>query len=479
MEGNDEGSIASKLHGPHIWGLAAVVGVGLGWLVAGLFPGALDAAGKPIIPLWAVIPFGTLLAAIALMPFISERIWHRHFPDFAFGLGGLVLGWVMKAFPQPMANGHGTVGGHAVLHAFIEYYSFVALVCGLYVVSGGVLINLRGRATPLMNVALLAFGALFANLVGTTGASMLLLRPFMRVNEGRLRPIHIVFFIMIVSNCGGLLTPIGDPPLYLGYLKGVPFTWTLMHLWNEWALVVGMLLALFFIVDSRIRPTGQLRDVERFGVSVSGTPGLICLALMIVGVFIDPLLKSRLGIEGYPIGATFQLLVAGASYALADRRTLEANQFSFFPVKEVSLLFLGIFLTMIPALGYLSVNGQKLGVDSPSAFYFVTGALSAVLDNAPTYVNFLQIALGPVDINAASINALLTQEDSGRHTLAAISSGAVFFGAITYIGNGPNFMVRTIASSAGVKMPGFFGYMGWTLLILLPILIINWAIFIR
>jgi Na+/H+ antiporter NhaD/arsenite permease-like protein len=214
-------------------------------------------------------------------------------------------------------------------------------------------------------------------------------------------------------------------------------------------------------------------------VSVSGTPGLICLALMIVGVFIDPLLKSRLGIEGYPIGATFQLLVAGASYALADRRTLEANQFSFFPVKEVSLLFLGIFLTMIPALGYLSVNGQKLGVDSPSAFYFVTGALSAVLDNAPTYVNFLQIALGPVDINAASINALLTQEDSGRHTLAAISSGAVFFGAITYIGNGPNFMVRTIASSAGVKMPGFFGYMGWTLLILLPILIINWAIFIR
>ena len=222
-----------------------------------------------------------------------------------------------------------------------------------------------------------------------------------------------------------------------------------------------------------------MREVEPFGVSVSGTPGLICLALMIAGVFIDPLLKTRMGIEGYPVGATFQLLVAGASYALADRRTLEANQFSFFPVKEVSLLFLGIFLTMIPALGYLSVNGQKFGVDTPTAFYFVTGALSAVLDNAPTYVNFLQIAIGPVDINAASIATLLSQDDAGRHTLAAISSGAVFFGAITYIGNGPNFMVRAIASSAGVKMPGFFGYMGWTLLILLPILILNWAIFIR
>ncbi|MCX5690513.1 MAG: sodium:proton antiporter [Planctomycetota bacterium] len=479
MEGNDEGSLASKLHGPHIWAISAAAGLVLGAVFARVFPGILDAAGKPVIPLWAVIPFATLLAAIALMPFISERLWHRHFPDFAFGLGGLVLGWVVRAFPQPMVGGHGTVGGHAVMHAFIEYYSFVALVCGLYVVSGGVLINLKGRGTPLMNVALLAFGAVFANLVGTTGASMLLLRPFMRMNEGRLKPIHIVFFIMIVSNCGGLLTPIGDPPLYLGYLKGVPFSWTLFHLWNEWLLVVGILLMAFFVMDARTRATAPLREDEPRGVEISGTPGLVCLALMIAGVFIDPILKSRFGIEGYPVGATFQLLVAGISYSMANRRILEANQFSFFPVKEVSLLFLGIFLTMIPALGYLSVNGQKFGVDTPTAFYFVTGALSAVLDNAPTYVNFLQIAVGPVDINAASIGTLLEQDGVGRHTLAAISSGAVFFGAITYIGNGPNFMVRTIASSAGVKMPGFFGYMGWTLAILLPILIINWAIFIR
>jgi Na+/H+ antiporter NhaD/arsenite permease-like protein len=479
MEGNDHGTFYTKLHGPHIWAISAAAGLLAGALLAGVFPGVLDAAGKPVIPLWSVIPFATLLGAIALMPFISERIWHRHFPDFAFGLGGLVLGWVVRAFPHAAASGHGTVGGHAVMHAFIEYYSFVALVCGLYVVSGGVLINLKGRASPLSNVALLAFGAVFANLVGTTGASMLLLRPFMRTNEGRLRPIHIVFFIMIVSNCGGLLTPIGDPPLYLGYLKGVPFSWTLTNLWKEWLLVVGALLALFFIVDSKIRASGQLRTQEPRGVAISGTPGLVCLVLMIAGVFIDPFLKARMGIEGYPVGATFQLIVAGVSLALADRKILEANQFSFFPVKEVSLLFLGIFLTMIPALGYLSVNGQKFGVDSPTAFYFVTGALSAVLDNAPTYVNFLQIAIGPVDINQASIAALLQQEPTGLHTLAAISSGAVFFGAITYIGNGPNFMVRTIASSAGVKMPGFFGYMGWTLAILLPILIVNWAIFIR
>ena len=252
-----------------------------------------------------------------------------------------------------------------------------------------------------------------------------------------------------------------------------------MNLWNEWLLVVGCLLALFLAIDWRIGPAPAAAEAtSRFSVRVSGSTGLVALALMIAGVFIDPVLKSSFGIEGIPVGATFQLAVAGASYFLARRDILERNQFSFFPVKEVSLLFLGIFLTMIPALGYLAANGQKMGVDSPTAFYFYTGALSAVLDNAPTYVNFLQIAIGPVAIDRTSIMAML-ESPAGPSTLAAISSGAVFFGAMTYIGNGPNFMVRTIASSAGVRMPGFFGYLLLALVILLPILVINWFVFIR
>ena len=480
MQGDDHVNPAVKwTHGPLVWAVSATVGAAAGWLVASAVPGVVDDQGRAVIPLWLVVPFATLLASIALMPFISERIWHRHFPDFSFGLGAFVAIYMLRAFGMPEAAGHGTVGGYAVTHAAIEYYSFVALVCGLYVVSGGILVDIKGKATPIFNASILAFGALFANVVGTTGASMLLLRPFMRANEGRLRPIHIVLFIMIVSNCGGLLTPIGDPPLYLGFLKGVPFIWTTVNLWKEWLLVVGCLLALFMAIDWRIGPAPAAAEAtSRFSVRVSGSTGLVALALMIAGVFIDPVLKSSFGIEGIPVGATFQLAVAGASYFLARRDILERNQFSFFPVKEVSLLFLGIFLTMIPALGYLAANGQKMGVDSPTAFYFYTGALSAVLDNAPTYVNFLQIAIGPVAIDRTSIMAML-ESPAGPSTLAAISSGAVFFGAMTYIGNGPNFMVRTIASSAGVRMPGFFGYLLLALVILLPILVINWFVFIR
>ncbi len=479
MHGDDHVNPAVRwTHGPLIWAVSATVGAAGGWLAAAAVPGVLDDQGRAIVPLWLVAPFAALLASIALMPFISERIWHRHFPDFSFGLGAFVAMYMLRAFGMADPAGHGTVGGHAVMHAAIEYYSFVALVCGLYVVSGGILVDIKGKATPFFNAAILAFGAVFANVVGTTGASMLLLRPFMRANEGRLRPIHIVLFIMIVSNCGGLLTPIGDPPLYLGFLKGVPFVWTTVNLWNEWLLVVGCLLAIFIAIDWRIGESPAAAAPSSFSVRVSGATGLVALALMIAGVFIDPVLKMQFGIEGIPVGATFQLAVAGASYWLAKRDILERNQFSFFPVKEVSLLFLGIFLTMIPALGYLAANGQKMGVDSPTAFYFYTGALSAVLDNAPTYVNFLQIAIGPVAIDRTSIDAMLAGP-SGPATLAAISSGAVFFGAMTYIGNGPNFMVRTIASSAGVRMPGFFGYLLLAIALLLPILVVNWFVNIR
>lgn len=455
----------------------------------------------PTIPIWLVLPFAMLLASIALMPFVNGKFWHAHFPDFAFFLGGLVAAYYMLAFKGDEPYSHGlSYGLYNLKHSALEYYQFIALVGGLFVVSGGILVDLKGKGGPKLNVALLAFGAVLANVVGTTGASMLLIRPFMRVNAGRLNPIHVVFFIFIVSNCGGALTPIGDPPLYLGFLKGVPFFWTAEHLILDWAFVIAVLLGLFAVIDWRIGPADRSSDErapvadQPFSLRLQGAIGIMCLGLMIVGVFIDPMLKATgvTQLEGLPVGATFQILVAAVAYKLAPRDILHANEFGFFPVKEVGLLFLGIFATMMPALGYLSTHGQQLGIDSVHKFYYLTGALSGVLDNAPTYLNFLQIAFGNHEFNAlAPENTAITPETiqaflfdgdgSNRHVgalmLAAISTGAVFFGAMTYIGNGPNFMVRAIAESSGLHMPSFFGYMVRALVLLLPVLILHHLVF--
>jgi Na+/H+ antiporter NhaD/arsenite permease-like protein len=475
--------------------LSTAMGLGLGAFIAFLFPGQINGHGVDI-PLWLLAPFALLLGSIALMPFISVRIWHRHYADFALFLGGVVTAYYLIAFSGAPGHGHTlSYGSEKVLHAALEYYSFIALVGGLFVVSGGILIDLRGRGGPKINTSLLMAGAIIANIVGTTGASMLLIRPFMRVNKGRLRPMHIVFFIFVVSNCGGLLTPIGDPPLYLGFLKGVPFLWPSYTLWPSWILTVGLLLGVFYIFDLRVGPArmdagppvaqepeaAMLTAAEIHeprGLSIRGTVGLVCLALMIAGVFIDPLLAAVAGIHGIPVGPTFQILVAIAAYRLSPVIILAENDFSFGPVKEVGILFLGIFATMVPALAYLSTHGQQLGLTSTTAFYFGTGLLSAVLDNAPTYLNFFQIAYGPEEITAAGIPAFLANE-TGNNLLAAVASGAVFFGAMTYIGNGPNFMVKAIAESAAVRMPSFFGYTLRACLILLPILILHWLLLVR
>lgn len=437
----------------------------------------------PSIPLWLVIPFALLLLSIAVMPFVNERFWHAHYPDFAFILGGIIIAYYFLAFGQPGYT-HGLSYGHYnMMHTGLEYYSFIALIGGLFVASGGVLVDVRGRGGPVVNTALLGVGAIFANVMGTTGASVLLIQPFLRINQGRLRPIHVVMFIFIISNCGGSLTPIGDPPLYLGYLKGVPFEWTLLHLWPMWASCIGMLLAIFFVIDTIIAKKHPFQmeegaEVEPTSVRLRGLTGMIALALIIAGVFIDPMLKKFAGIEGYPIGPSFQIAVAITAYFVANKDIHKANAFNFGPVKEVGLLFIGIFATMAPALGFLSAHGSSLGLDSPTAFYFGTGALSSVLDNAPTYLNFLQVSFGEQPINPETVQAYLST-DIGFHSLAAISLGAVFFGAMTYIGNGPNFMVRAIAEASGLKMPSFFGYILRSVTILLPVLVVVWAIFIR
>lgn len=483
------------LHGPLSWACSVVAGLGIGAMVALAAPPAV-VDGHPVVAGWLVAPFVLLLASIALTPFVNGRFWHRHYPDFAFLLGGLVVGYYLTGFRMPDPDHAGrTYGVSQVLHSLREYYSFIGLVGGLFVVSGGILVDVRGRGRPMVNTVLLGAGAVLANIVGTTGASMLLIRPFMRINSGRLRPIHIVLFIFIVSNCGGVLTPIGDPPLYLGFLKGVPFHWTIVNLWRDWLAVVVPLLAVFFAIDTFIgRPApptfaplptrdeaGNLMEAELKappGLRIRGGIGLACLALMILGVFLDPLLKGFAGAEGFPIGPTFQVLVAVVAYRNAPREILAENDFGFGPVKEVGLLFFGIFLTMAPALAYLAEHGRSLGLSSPTAFYFGTGVLSAVLDNAPTYANFLQIAFGAEPITPQTIAAFLARP-GGAQYLAAISTGAVFFGAMTYIGNGPNFMVKAIAESEGVKMPAFFTYLGLACLILLPILVLHWAVLIR
>lgn len=464
------------------WLLAGVVGLGVGALCTLVLrpqyhgdPGHLVAT----TPLILVVPFAVLLGCVALMPFVNARWWHHHYPSVSLALGGLVTGYYLMGYREPdLAHGGVSYGSYAIMHSLLEFYSFLALVGGLYVVSGSIVVELRGRGRPLLNTGILLFGAIAANVVGTTGASVLLIRPFMRVNHGRLRPVHLVFFIFIVSNCGGCLTPIGDPPLYLGFLKGVPFFWTFEKLWPSWLMVNGLLLATFYVLDRRIERSLPKEGTEvqehKFRLRARGWVGMVCLLMMIGGVFIDPLLAPHLGLGHFPAGATFQLLVALTAYLTAPKYCHEANEFNFAPLKEVALLFAGIFATMVPALGYLAANGQKLGLDGVSAYYWGTGVLSAALDNAPTYLNFLQIAFGEGEMTRTSIREF-TSTEQGVLILEAISSGAVFFGAMTYIGNGPNFMVKAIAEQRGLKMPGFFGYLAYSCTFLLPILVIHWV----
>jgi Na+/H+ antiporter NhaD/arsenite permease-like protein len=441
------------------------------WLLAiaaGFFVSGLSLAlGLQIaepVPLWLVLPFVTLLLAIALTPLVRPAWWHSNYPDVSLFLGSLVTG--LYAFGLDS-------GPYKLLHAGLEYLSFLALIGGLFFVVSCIQLDVKGKARPIGNLMLLLLGAVFSNLVGTTGASLLLIRPFIKLNRGRIKPLHVVFFIIIVSNCGGALTPIGDPPLYLGYLKGVPFFWTFNNLLPSWCFVVAALLIAFYIFDRFFAkdPTEDA-DIEKINFKISGKVGIISLVLMIAAIFIDPILAQNPEFKGIPITAMAQVIIASSCFLLTPQRIKQANEFTFEPFREVALIFAGIFATMIPALDYLSVHGKSFGIDSASTFYFATGILSAFLDNAPTYLNFLQVAVGPTEINKESISALLATP-FGNSLLISISSGAVFFGAMTYIGNGPNFMVRSIAQSMKIKTPSFFGYLGWTSIILLPILILK------
>jgi len=413
-----------------------------------------------------------MLLAIALAPLIAPRLWERNSSKAIFSL---LLG-------APVAIWVGTVEPGAVLHAAGEYAAFILLLGALFVIAGGIVVRGTLAGTPGLNTALLGAGAVLASFIGTTGASMVLVRPLLRASSVRMRKSHVfVFFIFVVANAGGLLTPMGDPPLFLGFLRGVPFAWTL-RLWKEWLLVNGVLLLLFYVVDStlfRREDIDRAVDLDRLAVKhevpihVAGKHNL----LFLMGVVAVLLASGTLDLPPLVQDAGILVMLA-LSWVTTPRQLRLENGFTWHPIVEVAALFAGIFATMIPAIAILNATGAALALLHPSQYFWVTGLLSSFLDNAPAYLTFASAASATVGTDAARLDLLLA-DPRGAALLTAISLGSVLMGANTYIGNGPNFMVKAIVERAGVRMPGFFGYMGYSAVVLLPLfLLVTWIFLI-
>lgn len=501
-----------------------------------------------------MLPFALLLGSIAVMPLVRPHFWEHYYPWFAISLGAVTGAYYLFFFDVPGAPA-------AWLHEMQEYISFIALLGSLYIVSGGIVIHVSRDNTPATNTLLLLIGALIANVFGTTGAAMLLIRPYLRINRGRIKPYHVVFFIFIVANVGGALTPIGDPPLFMGYLKGVPFFWVAEALWPMWAVCVALLLVVFYFLDRREHrrsiPAGLppadkgagARETQKAfpppapekeavsptrAVEIFGARNFLFIGLILFAVF-QPSMFALFHEAEYArliISREVLMLIAALASRLSTGAAIyDRNEFRWGPIKEVAILFVGIFSTMVPALNYLNHHADQMPLRTAGQYYFMTGTLSAVLDNAPTYLVFLETKQGqvqkeytrsidriqqvlnehepgripelPADAKPDTRGAYETlirykasQVKAGRITdadiriamiisdpklasyLIAISIGAVFFGACTYIGNGPNFMVKSIAESAGIAMPSFFGYVvRYTLPVLVPIYVLIWLLF--
>ncbi|WP_297336690.1 sodium:proton antiporter [Algoriphagus sp.] len=437
-------------------------------------------------PGWLVIPFVALLLMIATGPLFYEHFWHHNYPKIAIGLAILVVLYYLFV----LGNVHGPV------HALAEYVQFIALLASLYVASGGILIEIDKKATPMANVSLLLIGSLVSNLIGTTGASMLLIRPFIRLNKGNIQAYHVIFFIFMVSNIGGSLTPIGDPPLFLGFLKGIPFFWTLEYNWDNWLFALILLSVAFYFIDRKLGRANDVLEPEEEAsytnkFSLIGVRNFAWLFIIICSVFLDPNVIEWVPAIVYD-GQKFSFLreiimlsVAYLSYRFADQRAIKGNEFNFEPIREVAFIFVGIFGTMMPALelvGNFAKSPEGAALITHNTLYWGTGILSGFLDNAPTYLNFLAAAMASEGASINSIEDVRTFAADGypdsAFELMAIAIASVFFGAMTYIGNGPNFMVKSIAEQNGVKMPSFFGYIiRFSLPILLPILILVWLVF--
>ena len=477
------------------WRALALVALLWPWpqAVAAAVTGEADAAahaaphldGADLGLFWAV-PFAGILLSIALFPLLAPSFWHHHF-------GKVSAGWA-AAFLMPFALVFGLeIALYEAVHtALLEYFPFIILLLSLFTVTGGLRVRTSLQGTPAFNTAILALGTGLASWMGTTGAAMLLIRPVLRANAWRRYRVHvIVFFIFLVANIGGSLTPLGDPPLFLGFLKGVDFFWPTRHMFWPMMLVASILLVLFYMLDVVMvrredRPVPE-RASDQPVFRVEGKINLLLLGGIVLSVLMSGVWNSGVTFEIYHVEVTLQGLlrdvlllgIAAASFVLTPRETRLANDFSWFPIVEVAKLFAGIFITIIPAIAILragtagalapvieTVNQGGEPVDV--AYFWATGVLSSFLDNAPTYLVFFNTAGG----DAAALMGPMAS------TLLAISAGAVFMGANTYIGNAPNFMVRAIAEEAGVRMPSFFGYMVWSCVILLPVFALMTWIFL-
>lgn len=407
------------------------------------------------IPAAAAAPFALLLAAIAVLPLLAGHWWHAN-RNKGFVTAAIGLPIAIFLLFQPHGATH-------LWHAVEEYVSFIVLLGSLYVISGGIVVTGDLEAKPRTNVAFLAIGAVLANLIGTTGASMVLIRPVLRTNSERMNVSHIpIFFIFIVSNCGGLLTPLGDPPLFLGFLKGVDFFWTL-SLWPQWVLVNFVLLAIFLVWDTvayRREKRGDIvRDIRE--VIPLKVRGLKLNGPLLGGVVLAVLAKKF--IPWFPVCELAMVALAAISLRKTPRNNRELNKFAWGPIVEVAVLFAGIFVAMVPALALLRKHGGALGITEPWQFFWITGGLSSILDNAPTYVT-----MGELAVVVGGLNEFGELPTRMPEILSAISCGAVFMGALTYIGNGPNFMVKAIAEESGYAMPSFFGYFVRAVIVLVP-----------
>ena len=423
--------------------------------------------------MFMVIPFIILLGMIATGPLFYHHFWEKNYPIIA-----IILGLITVFYYLIFLN-----DTHSLLHTAAEYLSFIALLASLFVASGGILLRVNKKSTPWLNAGILLFGSVIANIIGTTGASMLLIRPFIKINKDRIKPYHIVFFIFLVSNIGGALTPIGDPPLFLGFLRGVEFFWVIGHVWYIWIPTILVVTAIFILIDSRNIVEQKESDETYSGkIEFKGMKNVLYLLVIVISVFLDPAVLSWVpSLSPLPFGIReiimFSMVVV--AYRTADENILKANEFNFEPIKEVAYLFIGIFATMIPALQLISYEASVLGEKlTPGIFYWATGILSSFLDNAPTYLNFLSAALGKYGMDVTIASEVSGFANLHPIYLSAISAAAVFFGAMTYIGNGPNFMVKSISERSGIKMPSFFGYMlKYSIPILIPIFTIVWLVF--
>jgi Na+/H+ antiporter NhaD/arsenite permease-like protein len=457
------------------WAAAAA----LFWIWPGLALAA-DFDGSQLSPLWGV-PFAGLLLSIALMPLLVPAFWHHHF-------GKVAAAWTL-AFFIPFALMFGpSVAGVSLVHALVaEYIPFIILLTALFTVAGGIFIRGNLHGSPALNAGLLLIGAVLASFMGTTGASMLMIRPLIRANDNRKHSAHIVvFFIFIVSNAGGSLTPLGDPPLFLGFLKGVDFFWTVKHIFPETLFLIGSLLAIFYLLDNwfyrreGVMPVDPTPDTPRLGFDgafnfalLAGVAGLVLLSGFWKSPVVFDVYGTGVGLPGLVRDAGL-IAITLLSLKLTADKVHQDNQFSWGPMAEVAKLFAGIFLTIIPVIAMLkagtsgpfgavvSLVTRPDGQPDPAMYFWATGVLSSFLDNAPTYLVFFNTAGGDPQV---LMNTLAP-------TLAAISAGAVFMGANTYIGNAPNLMVKAIAEDRGVRMPSFFGYMAWSGAVLIPLFVV-------